>query len=222
MTLDALDQAFVARWESRPPVACPPALATDLQAAREPGDQAEDQPDADAHVNAAADADPQPAAGDQLIPRLLAAAPEQWAALADEIEAARLAGRRVIAITGGERGEGRSTLVECVGRVLRQRGREVEIRHGLATPPAANERPPAGHDRRIVLVDAGSWFPAGPIRRQRLVVATLGCDAAILVRRADRDPAPMRAAALAALGIDVLGEVVTFAPPAAAVTGATP
>jgi len=195
MTLDALDQAFVARWESRPSLPCPPPAASTLA---------------------------EPPAAAELIPRLLAAAPEQWAALADEIEAARLTGRRVIAIAGGERGEGRSTLVECVGRVLRQRGREVEIRHGLATPPAANERPPAGHDRRIVLVDAGSWFPAGPIRRQRLVVATLGCDAAILVRRADRDPAPMRAAALAALGIDVLGEVVTFAPPAAAVTGATP
>jgi len=205
MTLDALDQAFVARWESRPPAACPPAAAADLPAAREPGDLGGDQPGAEA----------------TLIPRLLAAAPEQWAGLADEIEAARLAGRRVIAVTGGERGEGRSTLVECVARVLRERGHEVEIRRGDSLPSALDEATPAGHDRRIVLVDAGSWFPAGPIRRQRLVVASVGCDAVILVRRADRDPAPMRAAALAALGIDVLGEVVTFAPPAAAVTGET-
>jgi hypothetical protein len=43
-------------------------------------------------------------------------------------------------------------------------------------------------------------------------MASLGCDAAILVRRADREPAPARAAALAAVGVTVLGEVVTFAP----------
>jgi len=211
MTLDAIDLAFVARWEARapgsgepPPEIVPPPMEPEGNEIPAPH---------------SAQATLKPAAGNGLVERLLAAAPEEWAALADEIEAARLAGRRVIAIAGGERGEGRSTLVECVGRVLRQRGREVEIRHSLPTPPAADEQPAAGHDRRIVLVDAGSWFPAGPIRRQRLVVASLGCDAAILVRRADRDPAPMRAAALAALGIDVLGEVVTFAPPAATASG---
>ncbi|MFM7137904.1 MAG: hypothetical protein ACKO1M_12685, partial [Planctomycetota bacterium] len=66
-------------------------------------------------------------------------------------------------------------------------------------------------DKRIVLVDAGIWFPPGPIRRQRLLMASLGCDAAILTRRADREPAPAWAAALAAVGVTVLGEVITFA-----------
>jgi hypothetical protein len=42
-------------------------------------------------------------------------------------------------------------------------------------------------------------------------MASLGCDAAILVRRADREPAPAWTAALAAVGVTVLGEVLTFA-----------
>jgi hypothetical protein len=70
-----------------------------------------------------------------------------------------------------------------------------------------------GNDRRIVLIDAGVWFPPGPIRRQKLVQESVGCDAAILVRRADREPVAARATALAALGMSVLGEVVTFAAP---------
>ncbi|NBX29831.1 hypothetical protein EBR04_05175 [bacterium] len=72
--------------------------------------------------------------------------------------------------------------------------------------------PDAGpaHDKRIVLVDAGIWFPAGPIRRQWLAACTLGCDAAILVRKADRKPAVARRAALEAFGVEVLGEVLTF------------
>jgi hypothetical protein len=213
MTLDALDLAFVARWEARVPGAGPPpdpvAAFTEPQALDIP---VPDRPRATL----------EPAADDDLVGRLLAAAPEQWEALADEIEAARLAGRRVIAITGAERGEGRSTLVSGIGRVLRQRGHEVDIRHRDSLPTASDEATAIGHDRRIVLVDAGRWFPAGPIRRQRLMVASAGCDAAILVRRADREPAPMRAAALAAIGIEVLGEVVTFALPVTAVTGDTP
>jgi hypothetical protein len=63
----------------------------------------------------------------------------------------------------------------------------------------------------VVLVDAGIWFPPGPIRRQRLLVATLGCEAAILVARGQGRSAT-RAAALEAIGIEVLGEVLTFTP----------
>jgi hypothetical protein len=60
-----------------------------------------------------------------------------------------------------------------------------------------------------VLVDAGIWFPPGPVRRQRLVVASLGCEAAILVSRG-RERSAARAAALEAIGIECLGEVLTF------------
>jgi len=209
MTLDAIDMAFVARWETQPPVpGPPPERVTMLDEAGVAAPSVNDHPALRSERTAES---PAPRADDTLVERLLAAAPEQWNALADEIEAARLAGRRVIAITGGERGEGRSTLVACIGRVLRQRGREVEIRNGHHLPGVPAEAATGGHDGRIVLVDAGSWFPAGPIRRQRLMVTSVGSDAAILVRRADREPAPMRAAALEALGIAVLGEVVTFA-----------
>ena len=86
------------------------------------------------------------------------------------------------------------------------------------TDLAAGDAGPADggrlHDKRIVLVDAGVWFPPGPIRRHRVLVASLGCDAAILVRRADRQPSPARETVLAAVGVTPLGEVLTFAPAA--------
>jgi hypothetical protein len=148
-------------------------------------------------------------ATESIVDRLLATARPQWNRLAETIEEARGRGRRVIAVAGGEPGEGRSTLVAGLARVLRGRGQDV-VATGAEGIGAATH---ATHDRRIVLVDAGIWFPPGPVRRQRLAVASLGCEAAILVRRADRQPAPAREAALAALGIEVLGEVVSFASP---------
>jgi hypothetical protein len=215
MTLDAIDRAFIARWQSRgpatpagrPPAAEPAATlvppptqpeAAPLQqsdAPRLPGDDLED-PD--------------------LVARLLVAGGRQWSTLADEVEAARLAGHRAIGIAGGERGEGRTTLVACLARTLRDRSRDVVVLAGCIGTAGARGLPADGgrlHDKRIVLVDAGIWFPPGPIRRPRLMMASLGCDAAILVRRADREPAPGWAAALAAVGVTVLGEVVTFASP---------
>lgn len=131
----------------------------------------------------------------------------QWQAIADRVEAARGRGRRVIAVAGCERGEGRTTIVAALARVLRSRGREVVV--GDAGNSAAYAGPT--HDKRIVLADAGVWFPPGPIRRSRLLVASYGCEAVILVRRADRPAAPAIEGALAAIGIELLGEVVTFA-----------
>jgi hypothetical protein len=215
MTLDAIDRAFVARWQSRGPAAPPvhpPATEPAATLAPPPG-----QPDVVPERRS--DTPPPPAEnlGDpDLVARLLVAGGSQWSALANEVEAARLTGHRAIAVAGGERSEGRTTLVACLARTLRDRGRDVVV---LATGMAARglQRVPADggrlHDKRIVLVDAGIWFPPGPIRRPRLMMASLGCDAAILVRQADRDPAPAWAAALAAVGVTVLGEVVTFASP---------
>ena len=205
MTLDALDQAFVDLWNSRPAAGGSGSTAATT-----------------APVAAPAPAAAQPTAAiasslesDDLIDRLLLSGRDQWATLADEIEAARLAGHRVIAITGGERGEGRSTLALCLARTLEERGREVALL-GQGDAAAGDAGRPAGgghlHDKRIVLVDAGVWFRPGPIRRQRLAVASLGCDAVILVRRADRPPAPAWATAVAAVGVTVVGEVLTFAP----------
>jgi hypothetical protein len=202
MTLDAIDRAFVARWNARQP-GVPPLPATRN---REPVNH---EPPEEPPLTADHRGDP------ELVARLLASEARQWSALADEIEAARLAGHRTIGFAGGERAEGRSTLVACLARTLRDRCRDVTVLEANAARTGPSGTPADGgrlHDKRIVLVDAGIWFPPGPIRRQRLLIASLGCDAAILVRRADREPAAAWAAALAAVGVAVLGEVVTFAP----------
>lgn len=193
MTLDLLDTAFVDHWASLPAAALsaqgprpspPPAAEPGAEHPTEPG----------------------------LGARLLAAAWREWNDLAAVVETARQRGRRVIGIAGSEPAEGRTQLVECLAAALRARGRDV-----ICVPPselsAAGEDIPGGglpHDKRIVLVDAGVWFPPGPIRRARLAVASLGCDAAILVRKADGRGGVAREAALEALGIEVLGEVLTF------------
>ncbi len=201
MTLDPLDQAFVDRWRAK--------------AGPKPSAEPEPVPGPEYQPHAAETRLSEPGAIlDPLALCLLHMASAQWQALADEIEAARLAGHRVIAVTGGEPGEGRTTLVTCVATVLRNRGRDVTICDATGLANCVDGVPGGGqlHDKRIVLVDAGIWFPPGPVRRSRLVVASLGCDAAIIVRRADREAAPGWATALAAVGVEPLGEVVTFAP----------
>jgi hypothetical protein len=196
--LDQIDAAFLARWQTAAPPAAPAATEElpHMQAEAPPIDELPGLP---SRPDATSVAD-----------RLLAAAWPEWNGLAAYVESARLRGRRVFAIAGGEPREGRTTLVECLAATLRIRGRDV-----LCTTPTGMSSvtlPDAGptHDKRIVLVDAGIWFPAGPIRRQWLAACTLGCDAAILVRRADRKPAVARRAALEAFGVEVLGEVLTF------------
>lgn len=225
MTLDAIDRAFIARWHDRV-TAAPPAPGRDQPspgwrepaAASEAGDR---QPAAAEEDRAEHPATPLTAGAEGLVERLLQAGRDQWLSLAAEVESARLAGHRVIAVAGGEQGEGRSTLVACLAHVLRDRGREVVVHASTADLTSGDAGPADGgrlHDKRIILVDAGIWFPPGPIRRHRLLVASLGCDAAILVRRADRPSAPARETALAAVGVTPLGEVVTFA----SVADATP
>ena len=214
MSLDAIDQAFIARWQARGPLTPRPRPVTEESA------PATSAPAATPEQPAAAVCPPvQPESGDaSLVARLLAASGSEWSALADEVEAARLAGHRTIGIAGGEQGEGRTTVVAGLAHTLRGRGRDVVVLTAGPAAPARTGLPSDDgrqHDKRIVLIDAGIWFPPGPVRRQRLMMASLGCDAAILVRRADRPAAPAWATALAALGVTVLGEVVTFAPAAA-------
>ena len=226
MTLDTLDAAFVQRWRAAVPAASPaPREPAPPEPARVPGPPPP-RPPAPAALAPAPSASTPPAAAvppparlpvrsaadRTLLDRLLAEAAPQWHAIADRIEAARSRGRRVIAVAGCDRGEGRTTLVTAVAEVLQSRGRDVVVIEsadlaGLAGPP---------HDKRIVLVDAGVWFPAGPIRRSRLVVASHGCEAAIVVRRACRPAAAAIEAALEAIGVEPLGEVVTFVGDAAA------
>ena len=204
MTLDTLDAAFVRRWQdlparSPPPSTAPPSIIPDPVPDRPAA--APVAPQRSVRVqDSASEAAP-------LVERLLVEAAPQWQAIADRIEAARSRGRRVIAVAGCERGEGRTTIVTALVRVLQSRGRDV------VEGDAGNLATHTGqtHDKRIVLVDAGVWFPPGPIRRPRLLVASYGCEAVILVRRADCPAAPAIEAALAAIGIELLGEVVTFA-----------
>lgn len=145
-----------------------------------------------------------------LMERLLAAVPEEWLSLAVRVEEACAGGTNVIAVAGGRPGEGRSTVVACLARTLADRGHTVEIHD---RPPV--EVPPAPRRGRwsIALVDAGVWFPGGPLRRSWLARRSLGCQAAILVRRADEPECPAREAAVMAVGVVVLGEVLTMAPP---------
>lgn len=226
--LDAIDTAFLTRWQAGqvgtlargddaavpppPPdagVSGGPAVVPSSRAEARPQRQEPSRPEATVPPPC-----PAPAGDAALVERLLAAAWPEWNALAVRVEDARLAGRRVIAVAGSRRGEGRTTLVDCLAAALRARGREVVC---VEPGDLANAGGPAsadgrGHDRRIVLLDAGVWFPPGPLHRQRLMVASLGVDAAILVRRADAPGGTARRAALEALGVDVLGEVLTFTP----------
>lgn len=144
-----------------------------------------------------------------LVERLLHAAPAEWERVALRIEEARRGGSEVIAVTGARRGEGRTTVVACLARLLADRGWRVECCREV---PFALEPSAGAGDRRIVLVDPGVWFSAGPIRRAWLMRQAIGCPAVLLVRSADQPECPARGVALESLGMTVLGEVVTRVP----------
>jgi len=166
MTLDAIDRAFIARWEQR--VATPASAGAGSVSAggkpaatRETDDRALPAPErSDGGTPTASDAAPSTPlvhADQGLVERLLAAGHDQWVALAAEVESARLAGHRVIAIAGGERGEGRTTLVACLARVLCDRGREVVVHASTADLAAGPVDGVRLHDKRIVLVDGNRF-----------------------------------------------------------------
>lgn len=148
-----------------------------------------------------------------LVGRLLQAIPDVWDHLGERVEDAHRGGVEVIAITGARRGEGRTTVVACLARTLEARGRRVECHDRVPLTLAMPSRH-GHHGGSIVLVDAGVWFPGGPLRRAWLERQSLGCHAAILVRRADQPACDARGAALEAIGLKVLGEVLTMTPPA--------
>ena len=195
MTLDWLDRAFL----SRPPRTPPPVAGA--------------QPTATPHPSAVSHAiDPSAEstiAGHAVVERLLEAVPTEWDSLAGAIESAVRNGRRVVAFTGGERGEGRSTVVGGVAEVLRRRGRTVAI-HSQPPLLLPIDEADAARAADIVLVDAGPWFTIGPVRRRAVERAALGCDAAVLVRREDSPSCQAWADALAAIGLTVIGEALTF------------
>lgn len=145
---------------------------------------------------------------DPVVAMLLESHPDQWCRLADRVEDAMAAGDIVIAVVGRERSEGRSTVVAGLGHVLRRRGHSIDCRH---CPPDREPRAESHALAQPVIVDAGVWFPRGPVHRGRVARAAIGCHAVVLVRRATRAPCSIHGAVLAGLGVHVLGEVVTFA-----------
>jgi len=188
MTVDLIDQAFLRRLAD--PVAPEIVVATPLPPV-------------------AACSLPSPVCDDPVVATLLATCPGQWARLADHVEAAWAAGARIVAVAGRARGDGVSTVVRGLAHVLHERGVPVACRAHRAVGDRAWVD--SADDGGPALVDGGVWFPAGPVHRGRLARAAFGCHAAVLVRRASRGPSPAHAAALAALEVRVLGEVVTFA-----------
>ena len=174
------------------------ARAVTATTAAEPGEAAE--------LSAAAA--PEAVASD-LVDRLLEQAPEAWQSLAARVEQAHAEGLRVVAVAGAERGEGRSTVVAGIARTLQQRGRRVVCSTQAPLLTVESDVPP--DDETIVLVDAGVWFPPGPIRRKVLARCALGCDTLLFVRRQDVPECLAYQQALAAIGMPVLGVVLTFA-----------
>lgn len=157
-----------------------------------------------------------------LLDRLIEAAAPQWSAVADAVELA-IAGRDasqarsdrrgfVLAVVSRRPKDGCTTFAEGLARTLRDRG----------TDAVTTTFDGIDSDREAVqIVDAGSWFGTGPIRRERATTLAEGCDAAILLRRADRSTAAAFARALEVAGVRVLGEVTTFGRDASAALEAT-
>ena len=215
MTLDRLDLAFLDRFAEN-------VVAVD-DSPRDPSDGPETvaQPDilpCVESVDAVAQRYTMPAAAtlvgsaeDQCtLEQLLIHVPNEWRQLADCIEQALARGSRVVAVAGRRRGEGRTTLVHGIARTLESRCWRVAC---VQQPPL--EEPHSDAVADVILVDAGVWFPPGPVRRNRIANMACGCDAVLLVRRADQSPCIVHQDVLESLGLKVLGEAVTFAAPLA-------
>lgn len=195
MTLDAIDAAFVEHWRAAPPgpVSTPamvgpegvPAIPSAIETSSTTAGRLRED----------------------FVDTLLATAADAWDSLADEVIAARARGHRAIALVSCERGAGCTTLVEGLRRVLAGRGRPAVA----CTPDSIHDSGPT-HDKRILIVDGGVWFPPGRIQRHRLIVASSGCDAAILVVRSGHAPPAAWSTALMAIGVEPLGEVISFVP----------
>lgn len=196
MQHDLLDRAFVSRLRSGGLIAASPPSATAA---------VDDVPIA---LSVAVSAAP---VATGIVDRLIEAAAPQWSAVADAVERA-IAGRDrsrgdferagfVLAVVSRRPKDGCTTFAEALARTLRDRG----------TDAVTTRFDGIDRDREAVqIVDAGSWFGSGPIRRERAVTLADCCDAAILLRRADRSTAAAFARALEVAGVRVLGEVTTF------------
>jgi hypothetical protein len=186
VSMDLLDRAFL----QQPALPCPLAEPTAIQ------------PGPTAIPTAAADPLP-PAAADPL--------EAIWDGLAESVAASTWPGRNVIAVTAAERAAGASTIAVGLARALDRRGHRMAVLHGSSLQPGYHEdllELAAGHD--LVILDPGPWFGPGRLRRDQLARLSQGCQAVIVVRRDGSAPMPGAAAAMEAVGLACLGEVLTF------------
>lgn len=230
MTFDLLDRAFLqaaSAGQQRTSADSQPSSAgcsAELHPATEPataGAAAIEHPAAALPDVGGKPAEADPA--DETVCRLIEEFPDQWAAVMAAVEGARRAGSRVIAIAGHEPGEGRTTLLHGLSRLLTERGWQVtpfatatawwqELVGDGATWQWRQVQSATADDRDLVLVDAGIWFPPGPLRPRHLLLTMFGYDAALLVRHHDFPASPVREAAIHKAGLQAIGEVVSFAP----------
>lgn len=212
MPADLLDRAFLGRLpEPSPPRPHAAAAALDL-----PSPESVAAHDASpAVVTAPAVAGPSLDADAGVVQLLIDMAGDEWQAVADAVERAVGAADRpeggvgfVLAIVAKRPGDGCTTFTRALAEVLRGRGHHVALTPSgeMARGGAADGSGRGG----IVLLDAGAWFGTGAIRRERAEALAGMCDAAILLRRADRASAAAFARAIAVSGVKVLGEVATF------------
>lgn len=208
MILDRLDQAFVQRCcddftrSGAVAISAPesPCIAV-IQ------DVAESREESPAAIALAVDTE------EILLERLLLQSPCEWQAIATCMEAAYVDGCRVFAIVGTQQCEGRTMLVRGIARTLQSRGhRVVRVKQVADAMHIESSDRECDASESVVIVDAGVWFTRGPVRRQVLQQQSLGCDAVLLVRRADRDCCRVYGEAVEAIGLKLLGEVLTFVP----------
>ena len=206
MTIDWIDRAFLARSRS--------AAAGGVQPTSAAAGGVQPTSAAAPETNVPEPATVAPAPRDA-VGMLLERVPEAWGQLAAPVVAAVTQGKRVVAVTGGAAGAGRSTVVAGLAATLRAHGMTVAT---TTAPPLRLESDAARAARAadVVLVDAGPWFGEPLPRRGTVARAALGCDAVILVGRDDAPPAAGWSRVLARLGLEVLAEVRTFVGAAAA------
>ena len=146
---------------------------------------------------------------DPIVKRLLEKVPGQWLDFAKSIESEVREGRQVIAIVGGVPGEGCSTIARGLVSTLRCRGWDVaalDDTHAIDRQDIFS----MNAEKKVVVVDAGAWFPPGPIQHNRISELSNGFDAVVLVRRASKAPSAARATVIRNVGLHLIGEVETF------------
>jgi Mrp family chromosome partitioning ATPase len=153
--IDIVDAVFLRRLHPDPAAPAAPSTAAEIKSEPTPAEK----PAVAAPVSTPPRSDTIDV-DESLVEWLLKKVPQQWAALATTVEQAAADGRRVIAVAGGGRGEGRTTLVAGLAATLTARGWRAFVVAGPLTEAGETFLESDG-DRQVVIVDAGVWFPPG-------------------------------------------------------------